>query len=82
MPLPDERSSEPRLVPDAGEHGLVGVPLNVQVHDIVQPGDTIGFEGSTGWSTGPHLHFMVELDNVPIDPMPYYGNNRNTITGH
>ena len=56
--------------------------LNVQVHDIVQPGDTIGFEGSTGWSTGPHLHFMVELDNVPIDPMPYYGNNRNTITGH
>jgi len=56
--------------------------LNVQVHDKVQPGDTIGFEGSTGWSTGPHLHFMVELDNVPIDPMPYYGYDRNKITGH
>jgi LysM repeat protein len=55
--------------------------LNVKVHDIVQPGDTIGFEGSTGWSTGPHLHYMVEYDNVPIDPMPYYGYSHNAICG-
>jgi len=55
--------------------------LNVHVHDIVQPGDTIGFEGSTGWSTGPHLHFMVEYDNVPIDPMPYYGYSQAKIDG-
>jgi hypothetical protein len=53
--------------------------LLVHVHDYVQPGDTIGLEGSTGWSTGPHLHFMVEVDNVPIDPMPYYNNSQDQI---
>jgi murein DD-endopeptidase MepM/ murein hydrolase activator NlpD len=56
--------------------------LNVKVHDYVQPGDIIGFEGSTGWSTGPHLHYMVEVDNVPIDPMPYYGYSQANILGH
>jgi murein DD-endopeptidase MepM/ murein hydrolase activator NlpD len=55
--------------------------LNVKVHQIVQPGDIIGFEGSTGNSTGPHLHYMVEYDNVPIDPMPYYGYSQSTIRG-
>jgi murein DD-endopeptidase MepM/ murein hydrolase activator NlpD len=54
--------------------------LLVHVHNYVQPGDVIGLEGSTGWSTGPHLHFMVEVDNVPVDPMPYYNNNQTTIT--
>jgi murein DD-endopeptidase MepM/ murein hydrolase activator NlpD len=55
--------------------------LLVKVHDVVQPGDVIGLEGSTGWSTGPHVHLMVEVDNVPVDPMPYYGYNRAAITG-
>jgi murein DD-endopeptidase MepM/ murein hydrolase activator NlpD len=55
--------------------------LNVQVHDHVQPGDVIGFEGSTGWSTAPHLHFKVNADNVAVDPLPYYGGDMNRLAG-
>jgi len=45
---------------------------NVKVGDNVEAGAIIGLEGSTGNSTGPHLHFMVEEDNNPVDPLKYY----------
>ena len=54
--------------------------LLVKAGDTVLQGDEIGLEGSTGWSTGPHLHFMVEWDNQPVDPMSYYGYNNYAIT--
>ena len=41
------------------------------VGERVQGGTRIGYVGSTGHSTGPHLHWEVRLNNVPIDPMPY-----------
>jgi murein DD-endopeptidase MepM/ murein hydrolase activator NlpD len=36
----------------------------------VQAGDAIGLEGSTGFSTGPHLHYEVRINGVPTDPAP------------
>ncbi len=50
--------------------------LNTNVGRRVMPGDLIGFVGSTGNSTGPHLHYEVLLDNTPINPGSYLFKSR------
>ena len=43
----------------------------VKIGDQVAQGQPIGLEGSTGNSTGPHLHFELRIDNKPVDPALY-----------
>jgi len=45
----------------------------VSVGDTVQRGEAVALVGSTGRSTGPHVHFEVLRDGTKIDPMAYIG---------
>lgn len=45
--------------------------LNVAEGQAVHKGDLIGYVGTTGRSTGPHLHYEVRVDGVAVNPAPY-----------
>jgi hypothetical protein len=45
--------------------------ISVQVGQEVTEGTTLGLEGSTGASTGTHLHFEIRVHGQPTDPRPY-----------
>jgi murein DD-endopeptidase MepM/ murein hydrolase activator NlpD len=50
-------------------YGHLDWPL-VQPGDVVAAGQAIALMGSTGNSTGPHLHFEVRVAGIPVDPLP------------
>ncbi len=45
--------------------------IYVSVGQMVNQGDVIASVGSTGWSTGPHLHFEIRKDGTRVDPLQY-----------
>lgn len=54
-----------------------GLEILVETGQSVKRGDIIMKAGSTGWSTGPHLHFEVRLNGKCIDPMPFITKQSN-----
>lgn len=46
----------------------------------VSQGDVIGYVGSTGWATGPHLHYEFRVNNVAVNPMSVDVPNAQPMT--
>jgi murein DD-endopeptidase MepM/ murein hydrolase activator NlpD len=52
--------------------------FHTQIGMHIKRGDVIGYEGDSGRSTGPHLHYEVRLYNTPINPWRYLRNAPTT----
>lgn len=57
-----------------GNHTLYGHMSSraVGTGATVSQGDVIGYVGSTGWSTGNHLHFETRVNGIKVDPLDYF----------
>lgn len=64
---------EVRVVDPSGQFTYLYAHLNridVVVGQYVEMGQSVGLSGSTGFSTGPHLHLEIWDNGVPVDPYP------------
>lgn len=55
--------------------------LSVRVGDLVRAGQEVAKAGSTGRSTGAHVHFEVWVNDQPVNPRRFLGQNDNTPVG-
>lgn len=56
--------------------------LKVSAGDTVEKGQVIALSGSTGISTGPHVHFQIEANGIKVDPLSFkYHNGMGNGTG-
>ena len=55
--------------------------LLVKKGDIIKKGQVIAFVGSTGNSTGCHLHFEIRYKNIPLNPMDFLPKKENIYIG-
>jgi len=53
--------------------------IDVQEGERVREGEVIGAVGTTGWVTGPHLHFEVHLSGTPYDPLGWFGQSKRSV---
>ena len=71
------RSAGNRVTVDHGDgvvtkyYHLENGSIPVQIGDAVTAGQLIGRMGSTGYSTGAHLHFQLEIYGEVVDPLPF-----------
>ena len=49
--------------------------IKARVGEIVKRGEVIGYVGTTGKSTGPHCHYEVHRNGIPVDPIYYFYND-------
>lgn len=53
------------------------VRIKTAVGQTVKRGEVIGWVGTTGASTGPHCHYEVHVNGVPVDPVYFFSNDLN-----
>jgi murein DD-endopeptidase MepM/ murein hydrolase activator NlpD len=53
--------------------------VSVSIGEGIKAGQEVGKVGSTGWSTGPHLHFETRLDGTAYDPMGWFGQSMRAV---
>ena len=55
--------------------------IDVELNQTVERAQLLGKVGSTGRSTGPHLHYEVRINDQAVDPLPYLLLSNNAVTG-
>lgn len=51
---------------------MMGLAPGIKAGVNVSQGQVLGYEGMTGWATGPHVHLTIMWNNVPVNPMLFY----------
>ena len=51
------------------------------VGNAVRQGEIIGYVGTTGGSTGPHLHYEIRINGEPLDPLTFETSEVEALAG-